>query len=294
MKPASFGYTLAESIDEVVAILQEGDGDAMVIAGGQTLMPMLALRMARPEMVVDINAIEELAGIEEREGEVVIKACTRQTAALESPIVADRLPLLAKAITFVGHQQTRNRGTVGGSLSLGDPASEIPLAALAMDAHVTLRSVSGSRTVPIGEFFVGPMMTARENNELLVSVHFPHWPDGERIGTGFHEVNERHGDFAIAAAAAQVHLDGNGVCTRAAVAIGGVHDCPLRIPGLEAKLVSNTIDKEIIEAALTEISIAIEPPDDQHASADYRRRAARVLAERAITDALAAASGVRQ
>jgi len=148
--------------------------------------------------------------------------------------------------------------------------------------------------VPVGEFFVGPMMTVRESNELLVSVHFPRWPDAERIGTGFHEVNERHGDFAIVAAAAQIHLDDEGVCTRAAVALGGVHDFPLRIPGLEAKLVSTEIDKQIIEAALTEISMAIEPPGDQHASADYRRRVARVLAERALTDAVAEASGVQR
>ncbi|MDH5749754.1 MAG: xanthine dehydrogenase family protein subunit M [Rhodospirillales bacterium] len=294
MKPAPFGYTLAKSIDEAVAMLEEGDGEAMIIAGGQTLMPMLALRMARPESVVDINGIEELVGIEDGNGEVVIKACTRQTAALESPIVAERLPLLAKAIAFVGHQQTRNRGTVGGSLSLGDPASEIPLATLALDGHVTLRSVNGSRIVPIGEFFVGPMMTACEGNELMVSIHFPCWPDGERIGTSFHEVNERHGDFAIVAVAAQIHLDANGICTRAAVAIGGAHDRPLRIPGLEAKLVSNKIDKKIIQSALTEISMAIEPFDDQHASADYRQHTAQVLAERALTDAVADASGVQQ
>ena len=287
MKPAPFEYTLAETVEEVVALLDYSEGDAVIIAGGQTLMPMMALRMARPEMVVDINGIEDLAGIIEDADEVIIKACTRQTTALESAIVAGRIPLLAKAIAFVGHQQTRNRGTVGGSLSLGDPASEIPLAALTMNAHVTLQSVKGVRTVPIGEFFLGPMMTACESNELMVSVHFPCWPNSERIGTSFHEVNERHGDFAIVAAAAQIHLDDKGICTGAAVAIGGAHDRPIRVPGLEAKLLENKIDKEVIQLALQEISKAIEPFDDQHASADYRRRTAQTLAERAITDAVA-------
>ena len=294
MKPAAFGYILAASIDEAVALLAAGGGEATIIAGGQTLMPMLALRMARPEMVIDINAIEELAGIKDGADEVVIMACTRQTATLESPLVASRLPLLAKAVAFVGHQQTRNRGTIGGSLALADPASEIPLAALAMDAHVTLRSVNGSRRVPLAEFFTGPMMTVRQADELLVSVHFPRWPEGMRIGTGFHEVNERHGDFAIAAAAAEIHLDGDGICVRAALAIGGVDDRPLRIPAVEAKLLSRGIDKPIIEAAVAEIAGAIAPSGDQHASAAYRRRTAGVLALRAITDAVAGARGAQR
>ena len=294
MKPAPFEYTLAETVEEAIALLDGGDGDAMIIAGGQTLMPMMALRMARPERVVDINGIEELAGISEDADEVIIKACTRQTAALESKLVANRLPLLAKAIAFVGHQQTRNRGTVGGSLSLGDPASEIPLAALTMNAYVTLRSVEGSRTVPMGEFFLGPMMTACESNELMVSVHFPCRVDDQRIGTSFHEVNERHGDFAIVAAAAQIHLNDKDVCTGAAVAIGGAHDRPVRIPGLEAKLVGNKIDAEVIQSALQEISKTIDPFDDQHAGADYRRHTAEILAERAINDAVADANGDAQ
>jgi CO/xanthine dehydrogenase FAD-binding subunit len=294
MKPASFEYSLAETVEEVIALLDDGDGDAMIIAGGQTLMPMMALRMARPERVVDINGIEELAGISEDVDEVIIKACTRQTAALESAIAARRLPLLTKAIAFVGHLQTRNRGTVGGSLSLGDPASEIPLAALTMNAYVTLRSVAGSRTVPMGEFFLGPMMTACESNELMVSVHFPCSTNSDRIGTSFHEVNERHGDFAIVAAAAQIHLDENGICSHAAVAIGGAHDRPIRILGLEDKLIGNKVDADVIQSALQEISKTIDPFDDQHASADYRRHTAETLAERAIRDAISDAGGDAQ
>ncbi len=289
MKAAKFDYILAESIEEVVRGLEKGGGDAIVIAGGQTLMPMLAMRLARPATVIDINEIAELSGIDLAEDEVVIKACTRQATALASPLVQARLPLLAKAIRYVGHQQTRNRGTVGGSLSHADPASEIPLAALAMDARVSLASVAGVRMVALADYFLGPMMTARADNEILLGVHFPLSPDGPRVGTAFHEVSERQGDFAVAAAAVQVQLDTGGVCSNAALAIGGVDGVPRRITGLETRLLGSRIDQTGIQAALPEIANAINPGDDQHASAAYRRRVAVVLAERALLEAVAEA-----
>ena len=186
---------------------------------------MLAMRLARPATVIDINNIAKLSGIDIHGGEIVIKACTRQATALASPLVQTRLPLLAKAIAYVGHQQPRSRGTMGGSLCHADPAAEIPLAALAMDASVKLRSVAGTRQLPLGEYFLGPMITARADDEFLLSVHLPVWPDGARNGTAFHEVSARQGDFAVVAAAAQIHLDAGGVCTRAALAIGGLAHC---------------------------------------------------------------------
>ena len=290
MKAAKFDYVLAGSIEEVVETLDKGDGEAIVIAGGQTLMPMLAMRLARPAIVVDINEISELSGIVEAGAdEVVIKACTRQAAALASPLVQARLPLLAKAIAHVGHQQTRNRGTVGGSLSHADPASEIPLAALAMDAQISLRSVAGTRRLALADYFLGPMETARRDNEVLLGVHFPLLAGEGRVGTGFHEVSERRGDFAVVAAAAQVQLDSGGVCSGAALAIGGVDGVPRRIPGLESRLTGRVVDRGAIQAALPEIARAIAPGDDQHASAAYRRRVAGVLAERALLDAFAEA-----
>ena len=291
MKAAPFDYASPTTVKEATRCLAKGDGDAVVLAGGQTLMPMLAMRMARPSLVIDINNIAALAGIEATDGEIVIKACTRQADALASPVITERLPLLARALSFVGHTQTRNRGTVGGSLAHADPASEIPLVALAMDAEITLQSASASRRVPISEFFIGPMMTAREPEELLVSLHFPSAPAGARIGTGFHEMNERHGDFAMVAVAARIELDAGGVCRDAAVAFGGVDATPVRIAALEDTLRGKAIDETVMETAMAAIAGGIDPATDQHATAAYRRRVAKVLAGRAITDAVQAANG---
>ena len=291
MKPAPFKYALAENIEEVAQILEDGDGDAIIIAGGQSLMPMLAMRMARPSIVIDINNIDELSGIEADDDEVVIKACTRQTAAFESPIVREHLPLLTKALGFIGHLQTRNRGTIGGSLAHADPASEIPLTALAMDVEVELLSVNGTRRLSVSDLFLGPMMTSIEPNELLVSLRFPNFSGAGGIGTSFHEVSERHGDFAIVAVAARVHLDDDGVCQRAAIAFAGVDACPVRISALEDQLVSQVIDQTHIQTILQEHLNVLEPSSDQHASSDYRLRVAKVLAERAILEAVGDAKG---
>jgi len=295
MKPAPFDYALASSIDEAVQLLADRDGDAIILAGGQTLMPMLSMRLARPELVVDINEIAELSGILDGPDGVTIMACTRQVTALTSLVVHQRLPLLTRAISNVGHLQTRNRGTVGGSLAHADPAAEIPLTALTLDAEVTLCRVGASRRVAMADYFLGPMMTAREPEELLVSLHFPVGDAALRWGCSFHEVSERHGDFAIVAVAAQIGLDGDGVCRAAAVAFGGVDACPLRIGALEAALIGQVIGAAMIPGALTPaldtIAGAIDPSSDQHASAGYRRRVARTLAERTITEAAAEADG---
>ncbi len=289
MKAAKFDYILAESVGEVVEALDKGDGEAIVIAGGQTLMPMLNMRLARPETVIDINKIAELSGIEVSTDELVIKACTRQAEALASPEIQARLPLLAKAIAYVGHQQTRNRGTIGGSLSHADPASEIPLAALAMDAYISLRSATGTRQVAMADYFLGPMMTARADNEVLLAVHFPLPQGNDRVGTAFHEVSERRGDFAVVAAAARVQLDSNGICTNAALAIGGADSVPLRMTAVEDGLRGEAITPNRIQVLLGEVANALSPGNDQHASAAYRRRVATVLAERALTEAAAGA-----
>lgn len=295
MKPAKFAYVRAESVDQVVEVLDGRDGEAIILAGGQTLLPLLSMRLARPDVVVDINHVAELSGIDLRDGErgreLIIKACTRQADALASPLTQEHVPLLVKTISFIGHQQTRNRGTVGGSLSHADPASEIPLAALTLDAWVSLRSVSGTRRVALSDYFIGPMMTARAENEILLAVHFPldqkSTGIGTGTGTGFHEVSERRGDFAVVAAAALIQLDQGGICTHAALAIGGAGGTPLRITALEDQLTGSGINEQIIKAALPMISAAIDPNSDQHAAAAYRERVACQLAERALLDALA-------
>ncbi len=287
MKPAKFDYLRPDSIDEAVEALDGGDGEVIVLAGGQTLMPMLSMRLARPDAVVDINRIAELSGIQALEQELVIMACTRQAEALAAAEVKQHLPLLAKAISHVGHSQTRNRGTVGGSLCHGDPASEIPLAALALDASVSLRGVSGSRRVELRDFYLGPMITARAENEMLVSVHFPLQSGG--LGTGFCEVSERRGDFAVVATAAVMGLDADGHCDHAALAIGGADGTPMRIAALEDRLRGTAIDEDVIRAALPLLDDALAPGTDQHADAAYRLRVAKVLAERALLEALAEA-----
>ena len=284
MKPAKFDYLKAESAQQAVAALDRGEGAAIVLAGGQTLVPMLSMRLARPDLVVDINQISDLSGITLEKNELLIGACTRQAEVLTSPLVKRHAGLLAKAIAFVGHQQTRNRGTVGGSLSHADPASEIPLAALALNAYVSLRSVSGIRKVALTEFFLGPMTTVRKDNELLISLHIP--LSTEIRGAGFHEVSERKGDFAVVAAAAVIGIGKTGICNHATLAIGGADGTPKRMHVAENKLQGNVLNNHIISSSLSGLNSELEPSNDRHADAAYRTRVARILTERALQDAL--------
>lgn len=291
MKAAPFDYVAVSAVDEALAQLAEGGDDAMILAGGQTLVPMLAMRLARPSILIDINGVADFAGIERQNGTVRIKAGTRQSAALASPLISSHLPLLAGALPFVGHQQTRNRGTVGGSAAHGDPAAEIPLVAVALDAAFTLRSTGGTRTVAARDFYQGPMMSDRNPDECLTEVAFPVWDDSASVGTGFEEVSERHGDFAIVSAAAQIAVDAGGVCRRAALAVGGAHGTPVRLGDCEDQLVSETISDELIDDALAGMESHLDPADDSHGSAGYRRRVARVLMARAIRQAVDATQG---
>ena len=277
MKAAAFEYIRAQSVEEACASL--GD-DAMIIAGGQTLVPLMAMRLARPSLLVDINDIAALKGISAANGAIEIKACTRQSDALASDFIKSRVPLLAKALPFVGHGQTRNRGTVGGSIALGDPSAEIPLVAVALDAKISLRTVKGARVFDATRFFRSAMQTAREADECLESVNFPVWEG--RVGTGFQEVAERQGDFAVVSACAQVARDATGKVTRAAVAVGGANPTPVRLDGIEA-LLDGRHEADI--AAL--VDRAIDPSDDGHATAAYRRRVAPKLVARAIAEAMA-------
>jgi CO/xanthine dehydrogenase FAD-binding subunit len=271
MKAAPFEYVRAHSIEEACATL---DDDAMVIAGGQTLVPLMAMRLARPALLVDINDVKELTGIAAKNGAVEIKACTRQSDSLTSDIVNKQLPLLAKALPFVGHLQTRNRGTIGGSVALGDPSAEIPLVAVVLGATVTLRSAKSSRQVAAENFFKAAMETARAPDELLEIISFPVWQG--RVGVGFQEVAERQGDFAVVAACAQVARDG-GKATRAVIGVGGASPTPVRID------VTDVSEHDI--PAL--IDRAIDPSSDSHATAEYRRRVSPKLALRALKQAMA-------
>jgi 2-furoyl-CoA dehydrogenase FAD binding subunit len=289
MKPAPFDYYSVRSVEEAITHLNEAGDEGLIIAGGQTLVPMLAMRLARPSVVIDINKVEALKGIDQTDAGLKINTCTRQNFALKSPLVSEHAPLLAQALPFVGHHQTRNRGTVGGSLAHGDPASEIPLVAVALDAQITLRSPNQTRQVVASEFFDGPMMTVREENECLTDVTFPTWHG--QVGCGFQEVSQRHGDFAIVAAATQISLDDKGVCERIAISVGGVSGVPVRLKKVEDILTSNKISKDLIGDALQDMASEIDPADDQQASAAYRRRVSKVMVERVITEAVTNAGG---
>ena len=292
MKAAEFDYIRAASVDEVCQALEAADGDteAKIIAGGQTLVPLMAMRMARPSLLVDINDIEALQGIAAEGDTVVVRACTRQRHAELSSEVGERLPLLAKALKFVGHQQTRNRGTIGGSIVHGDPSAEIPLVALTLDASLRARSVASETEIAIDGFFESAMVTGLAANQCLTEIRFPVWNGGGRVGTGFHEVSSRQSDFAVVAAAAQVQLAADGTCGRAAVSVGGAAPTPIRLREVERALHSAVLDAETISRAAARIEDAIDPDSDLHATADYRRRVARVLVERAISDAAAEAT----
>ena len=285
MKAAPFEYFVADSIDEVTTGLADSGEEATIIAGGQTLVPLMAMRLARPALLIDVNGIGDLQGIDLLAGSVRIKACTRQSDALKSTIIGERLPLLAKALPYVGHAQTRNRGTVGGSIALGDPAAEIPLVATALDARITLVKSGSTRELPIHGFYQGPMMTSRGPDECITEILFPSWQGEGRRGTGFQEVSLRQGDFAIVAAAAQILVGEDGVCRRASVALGGVSGTPFRISAAEDALTGTMIDDPALRAVANAVDQAVDPQNDLHASAAYRRRVAKVLVERVIREA---------
>jgi CO/xanthine dehydrogenase FAD-binding subunit len=285
MKAVDFDYARPESLGEACRLLAEAGGEAKIIAGGQTLTPLLAMRLARPSLLVDVNRIAELQGIETVGETVSVCACTRQAIALADDTVGRRVPLLAKALHFVGHTQTRNRGTIGGSLANADPSAEIGLAALALDAQVEARSTQGARTIAIGDFFLGPMMTALTAEECLTTVRFPVWPSSGRRGTGFQETSARRSDFALAAVAVQLELDNEGVCRRIALGVGGAGATPLRVEAAAARLRGTRLAAHDLADAAAIVRDAIDPVTDLHASAEYRRRLTGALMERAVTEA---------
>lgn len=283
MKPAPFDYVRPQSLAEACAILAANE-DARVIAGGQTLVPMLAMRLARPTVLVDVLRLPGLSGIRVEEGALVIGATTRQVEAERSQEVARHLPLLAAALPWVGHPPTRNRGTVGGSLANADPSAEIPLVAVTLDAEIVTEDEAGVLPMSPDDFFIGPMLTAAPMGGLVTQVRFPIWQGG-RIGVGFHEVSARRSDFAFVSAAAQVALDANGLCTRVALGIGGVGDRPVKLD--VGSLVGMRIDATVLEEAVEAAAGDLEATSDLHASAEYRQRVARLLGARALADASA-------
>jgi CO/xanthine dehydrogenase FAD-binding subunit len=287
MKPAPFEYARPADLDQACAMLAAGD-DARIIAGGQTLVPLMAMRLARPKRLIDIARISDLAFVRHERDGVAIGASTRQCVLERDAVVRTAVPLLAKVMPFVGHAAIRSRGTVGGSLANADPAAEIALVAVTLGATFIYRQGAASAEIPASDFFVGPMMTALPSTACLTAVRFPRWDDA-RIGVGFHEVSARRSDFAFASAAAQIALDDDGVCRRLALGVGAVTACPMRLDTVAKVLEGTRVEPAVARAAVRAALADIEPLCDLHASADYRRRAAASLAVRAITDACRAA-----
>src|SRR5256714_4344711 len=225
MKPPRFDYVSPRSIDEALGVLARHGDEAKVLAGGQSLVPLLSFRLVRPAYLVDLNDVGGLAGIRVDDGHLAIGAMTRQRAVETSPLVRQRCPLLAEAMPQIGHVQIRNRGTIGGSLAHADPASELPAVIAALDGELVLQSVRGQRVLTPEQFFMTYLTTAAAPDELLVEVRVPVTPP--RTGSAFLEVSRRHGDFALVGVAATVTLDEAGVCTAAAIALTGVGPVPL-------------------------------------------------------------------
>ena len=249
------------------------------------------MRLVRPAFLVDINEVDALKFVKLEGDFARTGACTRQVMVERNDFLA-RVPLLRQALAWVGHVQTRNRGTVGGSLAHADPSAELPLVARMLGAKMVLRSSKVSRTLEAGQFFTGPMSTAVRSDECLEEIHWPVWSE-KRCGSAFTEIAIRHGDFAMVAAAAQLAVDESGRCTRAALGLGGAAGTPLGFPKIAARLVGTKLEDKAIEDAADSAARETDPGGDLHATKEYRRHLARVLAARALRTAYENAAGRR-
>ncbi len=281
MKPPAFSYHDPRNVADAVALLASLD-NAKLLAGGQSLMPMLAMRYVLPDHVIDLNCIDGLSHIRERDGALEIGAMTRQRDIEFSELVRRRCPLMHEAIAQVGHRQTRNRGTLGGSLCHLDPAAELVAVAAALDAKLTVAGKNGARGIDFAAFPVAYMTPALEPDELLTGATFPCW--SKRHGSAFVEFSRRHGDFAIVSAAALLEEDGAGKVTRASLTLGGLGPAPVRATDVERALIGETIDDKRLRE-LCEPLRKLEAVDDIHAPASYRQQLATVLSRRALLKA---------
>lgn len=285
MKLPPFDYACPATLPEAVQLLASRDGDAKAIAGGQSLMPMLAFRLAHPTLLVDLRKLAELRGIRISERGVALGAMVRWRD-IEDDARLDRAhPLLKAAVAHIAHYQIRNRGTVGGSIAHADPAAEMPGIAMTCDAEIAVAGKSGAHVIQAADFFQGALTTALTADEIIVEVRLPPWPAGRRWG--FEEFARRRGDFAMAAAAVFYDQDAGGKARNAHVGVIGVADRPLRLAAVEDVLNGRTIDEAIIAQAEAAAAAAVDPQGDIHASAAYRRALTGTMVERALRRAAA-------
>jgi carbon-monoxide dehydrogenase medium subunit len=276
-------YEAPATVAEAVHLLAEHQDEASVLAGGQSLIPLLALRLARPAVLIDINGLGELSEVSVADGWTAIGALTREYAAEESKMVAGSVPLLAAALPLIGHEAIRSRGTIGGSLAHADPAAELPAVARALDAEFVVRSRPGDRVVQAADWFEGYLATARRPDEILVEVRFP--TAGPGTGVAFKEVARRHGDFAIVGLAVSLTL-ADGVSSDARLAFSGVADVPVRAGDAEDLLVGGAPSPELFEEAARRATAGLDPPADLHGSSEYRKKIAATLVRRGLQAAL--------
>jgi CO/xanthine dehydrogenase FAD-binding subunit len=289
MKPPRFEYFAPTSLDEALGLLAEHGDEAKVLAGGQSLVPLLNFRLVRPGYLVDLNEIPGLDGLREENGWILIGGMTRQRAAETSALVRERCPLLADALPQIGHAQIRNRGTIGGSLAHADPAAELPAVVAALGGELVVRSRHARRVLTPEAFFRAYLTTALEPAELLVEIRVPVTPP--RTGTAFLEISRRHGDFALVGVAATVTLDEAGVCTASALALTGVGPTPVVAREAVRTLVGVKPAAAALEEAGRRVSAMVRPDADLHASSEYRTHVAGVLTRRALARAAERAAG---
>ena len=283
MKLPAFEYACPATLAEAVTLLAAHDGDAKALAGGQSLVPMLAFRVASPALLVDLRRLPGLNEIKITETGVRLGAMVRWRDILDDARLATAFPLLVAAVKHVAHYQIRNRGTVGGSIAHADPAAEMPGIVVACDAEIAVTGKTGARTIAAKDFFLSALTTALEPDEIITEIRFPAWPAGRRFG--FEEFALRRGDFAIAAAAVHYDVDASGRAANAHVGVIGVGDRPARLPSVEAVLNGARVDADVIARAAAATSAAVTPQDDIHASAAYRRSLVGTMVERALAAA---------
>lgn len=284
MKLPPFDYACPTTLSEAVALLASHDGDAKALAGGQSLVPMLAFRVASPSLLVDLRKLSELRQIRITDDEIVLGAMVRWRDILDDARLHTAHPLLVAAVGHVAHYQIRNRGTAGGSIAHADPAAELPGIAVTCEAEIDVVGKAGKRVIAAGDFFLGPLITALKSDEIITAIRLPAWPAGRRFG--FQQFARRRGDFAMAAAAL-FYDEKSGKVHNAHVGAFGVADRPLRLAAVERVLDGATIDEATIAKAEAAASAAVDPTDDIHASGAYRKALVGVMVERALKSAAA-------
>jgi carbon-monoxide dehydrogenase medium subunit len=288
VNPTSFAYDRVQTVEEAIDLLAKHGENAKLIAGGHSLLPIMKLRLAEPSHLIDIGRVSELRGVTEESGELVIGALSTHQDVATSPIVQARVPVLAAAASRIGDRQVRNRGTIGGALAHADPAADYPAAILALGGTMVARGPQGERRIPALEFFVDFLTTALAPEEVLTEVRFPALPDGH--GWSYQKLANQASGYALVGVAAIVDLAGNGTAAEVRIGVTGTSSVPWRAQNVESALAGHTLDEERVTAAAQLVDTGVEPLDDLHGSADYRRRVTRGLAKRAILEAASRAT----